>query len=110
MGGDIWVSSIEGKGSTFSFTVVMAPATRPATHATVALNEPQEWKERAHILVVEDNTVNQVTLVCCYGNINSWLLSKFSRDWDFPIIRELLMEDKQLKWFEKLMKIISHSM
>ena len=70
MGGDIWVHSIEGKGSTFSFTVVMSEGQRPVNASTPPMpREAQPWKNRARILVVEDNTVNQVSFfVCCYGN------------------------------------------
>ncbi len=61
MGGDIWVNSEEGKGSTFSFTIAMTNALRPASRSKIAIPEPQLWKDSIRILVVEDNAVNLVT-------------------------------------------------
>jgi PAS domain S-box-containing protein len=59
MNGQIWCSSREGGGSTFSFTALFdrcfeKPSDQPSER------QPQESRQRLRILVAEDNTMNQM--------------------------------------------------
>ncbi|WP_022944613.1 ATP-binding protein [Pseudoalteromonas ruthenica] len=60
MGGDICVSSAEGEGSCFSFTI-KAPACEDIEVNQHREHSAPDLTER-HVLVVEDNTVNQLVL------------------------------------------------
>jgi signal transduction histidine kinase/ActR/RegA family two-component response regulator len=62
MGGTMWLESEEGVGSTFHFTVGVAPATEAPAAAVVApLAEASAGG--LHVLVAEDNPVNQRIIV-----------------------------------------------
>lgn len=64
MGGNITVDSTEGKGSTFALTipleVVPKSATLPVQAPTKTTSSSRD--KNAHILVVEDNKINQIVI------------------------------------------------
>ncbi len=61
MGGDIGVKSTKGKGSCFYFDVTLLPAlsVKHETESSQLRLKPKKIKPGAHILVAEDNRINQ---------------------------------------------------
>jgi CheY-like chemotaxis protein len=77
MGGQITVNSVEGQGTTFNFNIKLHQA---STNNTLPIQESQKDKKEnygSHILVVEDDTINQeitrdvLTLFGCHVNTAS---------------------------------------
>ncbi|MFS1703088.1 ATP-binding protein [Alteromonas sp. AMM-1] len=65
MGGDIHVTSTKGKGSTFSFSVLLYPALKdaPAQYTGAQSQSADSFATGSYkplVLLVEDNTINQV--------------------------------------------------
>jgi hypothetical protein len=71
MCGDIWVTSSEGAGSTFSFSVPLSIAPKPVSQPEIESPNPEAWKQKARLLIVEDNSANQVNYKLFYNFINN---------------------------------------
>ena len=70
MGGDVWVESEAGLGSTFSFTIA---ATVAPAHVQVYLPSDSPYLEGRRVLIVEDNLVN------------SQILSRLATQWKMNV-------------------------
>lgn len=64
MGGEITVESVEGSGSTFALTVPLETVAESELLPTQSPAQipPNQDNENAHILVVEDNKINQIVI------------------------------------------------
>ncbi|HUO08129.1 MAG TPA: PAS domain S-box protein [Phycisphaerae bacterium] len=65
MGGDIGLNSATGKGSTFYFTVRLPKMSGLPTATPAGRSDPlpREQRERAHLLLAEDNHVNRIVIL-----------------------------------------------
>ncbi len=66
MGGDMWVQSEEGKGSTFSFTILANAVTANSSHLDQSLIETMRGKR---VLLINDNEPSQAILA---RQLESW--------------------------------------
>jgi GAF domain-containing protein/CheY-like chemotaxis protein len=66
MGGDMWVESVEGAGSTFHFTIAAAPAADYQPKTRIISQHPALAGRR--LLVVDDNATNRRILTIQAGN------------------------------------------
>lgn len=65
MGGDISINSSEGEGSTFFFSLVMEIGSSEAAEEIISSSQgiPEDEGTKLHILVVDDNYINQKVIV-----------------------------------------------
>ena len=69
MGGDIWVESVEGNGTTFSFTI-RAPTAPAPKYAQLSLKKAELAGK--HLLIVDDNATNRRVLTL---QVQSWAMT-----------------------------------
>jgi CheY-like chemotaxis protein len=85
MGGTMWVESVEGQGSTFSFSIKAEPATvRVGAH----INGQQPNLSGKRLLVVDDNPTNRR------------IISLQTRDWGV-LTRETGLPSEALEWLRR---------
>lgn len=69
MGGDIHASSVPGTGSVFSCHFLADPVAEESAELVIAVDALQENFLRGHVLVVEDNAMNQEILLALLNDM-----------------------------------------
>ncbi len=70
MGGEMWVTSTDGEGSQFQFTIECDLSQDPILGQTFRFNDSRESLVTKHILIVDDNATNRRILekqICGFG-------------------------------------------
>ena len=95
MGGEIWVESVEGEGSTFHFTIITEEATGANSQLATHFGTKIPKLKNLNVLIVDDNATNRkiLTLQCRKWGMNVYsteshddTMGRMNSDLSFDIV------------------------